>query len=119
LQLGHPIRCGAVAGDDPGDVCAVTERIEDRRVAGHEADVRHDLLGQRGVRRHARIDDRYANSCFVDQRPDDRQMVSGVKPQRQAIGHVGHFQGEERKQNRLPDLWEIAHHTMSVEACHQ
>ena len=47
---------------------AVTEIVVRRRIAGHEADVRDDLLRERAVRRDTGVDDGDADPLAVDAR---------------------------------------------------
>ncbi len=62
----HAIGQRRAAGDDPGDVRAVTEGVGDLRVAAEEAHTCHDATGERRVRRDAGIDNRDANALPVD-----------------------------------------------------
>jgi hypothetical protein len=57
VLAGHLRRRAGGARDDAGDVRAVAVCVIGRRIAGHEADAREDLVRQRRMRGDPRIDD--------------------------------------------------------------
>ena len=77
----HAVGGRCAAGDDSGDVRAVTELVGHLRIAGDEAHVRDDPVCQRRVRRDAGIEDRDADAAPVDSRDAERpeQRVSGAR----------------------------------------
>src|SRR6478672_1671966 len=62
VERRHPAGRAAGAGDDAGDVRAVAVGISHARIAGDEADVRDDYVGERLVRGDAGIDHRDADA---------------------------------------------------------
>ena len=64
-----------IAGDDPGDVRAVTEGIGHLGIVGDEAHVRDDAVRERRVRRDAGIDDRDADALTVQSRDAEQDSA--------------------------------------------